>query len=362
MLVNDELESQVISFLRFPLIVAVVFIHSNPSNVIINDVNISSDNSFAIYENFRYFISEILARVAVPLYFFISGFLFYKNVNNFDSQIYFQKLCKRGRTLLIPYMFWNLIVLFLFYLTQTFLSGLTSGNNLLITEYSWENLIKAFWNGNSGNNMPINYPLWFLRDLMVTVILSPVIYWLIQHLKILYISLLGVLWFFNIWFYIPGISITAIFFFSFGAYFSLSKKNYVETFLRFYPAIIVVYLFVAICNLVLKNNSLCIYIHNMGVLIGVVAFISLTAYCINRKIWHINFQLSNSSFFIYVYHGMPLALVIKSMSKILQPQSNITFIMLYLFSPILIIVMGYWINYFLMKYFPKFTSTATGGR
>ena len=270
---------------------------------------------------------------------------------------------RRFRTLFFPYIFWNLIVLLLLLLTQIFLSGLTSGNNLLITEYTFLNWIKAFWDGNVvGYDTPINYPLWFLRDLMVTVILSPLIYFFIRYLKIYGLFLLGILWFLDIWFCIPGISIVSIFFFSYGAYFSISRKKFVNIFSKFSPAIVVGYIVIAICNLILRNNSWCSYIHNLGILIGIAAIISLTANCLRKNIWHLNIQLSNSSFFIYVYHGMPLVLIAKCLGKIFHPQSDITFIILYILSPVIIIVTGYWIYKILIKSFPKFSSYILGGR
>lgn len=363
MLDAEKLQSQVISFVRFPLIVAVVFIHSNPGDTVINGECIYTPNSYLVYEYFRYFISEILARIAVPLFFFISGFLFYRKIDIYNKGVYFTKLKKRVRTLLIPYVFWNLIVIFIQYLTQKYLSGLTSGNNLLITDYTCWNWIKAFWNGNIvGYNTPINYPLWFIRDLMVMVIASPIIYWLIRYLKLYGISLLGILWFFNIWIDIPGISIISLFFFSYGAYYSIHKINFVNDFLKFYPVIIGAYIVTSIGDLFFKETSWNIYIHNIGILMGIAACVSLTASCLNKNIWHVNFQLLNTSFFIYAYHVMPLALVVKCMNEILHPQSDITLIVSYVFSPILVIAIGFWINKFLMKYFPKFTSIITGGR
>ena len=100
----------------------------------------------------------------------------------------------------------------------------------------------------------------------------------------------------------------------------------------------------------------------MGILIGIAACVSLTASCLYKNIWHVNSQLLNTSFFIYAYHGISLALVVKCMNQILQPQSDITLIISYISSPILVIVIGFWINKFLMKYFPRFTSIITGGR
>lgn len=179
----EKLQSSVISFLRFPLIVAVVFIHSIPENVGLNALSDVTNDNLTVYEGTRYFISNIVARIAVPAFFFISGFLFFRKTDYFNINAYVQKLKKRGKSLLIPYLFWNLVVILLSWGTQTFLKDLLSGKNLLITDYTWLNWLQAFWNGNAGKNMPINYPLWFIRDLMVVVLFSPIVYWGIKRLQ-----------------------------------------------------------------------------------------------------------------------------------------------------------------------------------
>jgi fucose 4-O-acetylase-like acetyltransferase len=55
--------------------------------------------------------SYVLGGIAVPLFFFISGFLFFLNIENFNLQSYGNKLQTRGKTLLIPYLFWNLFAI-----------------------------------------------------------------------------------------------------------------------------------------------------------------------------------------------------------------------------------------------------------
>ena len=115
-----DLQFQVISFLRFPLIVAVVFIHSNSGNVVFNGLLATTNINFFVYEEVRYYISEIVARIAVPTFYFISGFLFWEKTDCFNIGVYMKKLKKRCRSLLIPYLFWNLVAILLFYLAQFF--------------------------------------------------------------------------------------------------------------------------------------------------------------------------------------------------------------------------------------------------
>lgn len=136
MLSNDDVLSKTIMFLRFPLIVAVVFIHTNLTDVMINGTLLADEGQFPVHDVFRHVVTNELARIAVPLFFFISCFLFFYR-SDFSFAVYGMKLKKRIRTLLVPYLFWNIVVFLLFLLTQTFLSSMTSGRNKLISDYHW---------------------------------------------------------------------------------------------------------------------------------------------------------------------------------------------------------------------------------
>lgn len=61
---NDRL-SKTIMFLRFPLIVAVVFIHTNLADVMINGRLLVNEGQFPIHDLFRHIITNELARIAV---------------------------------------------------------------------------------------------------------------------------------------------------------------------------------------------------------------------------------------------------------------------------------------------------------
>jgi fucose 4-O-acetylase-like acetyltransferase len=103
---SDTIQSQVIDLLRFPLIIGVVFIHNASPTFFFQGVELGSSSSLPIYSVCSQLFSQILGSVAVPLFFLISGFLFFLNVD-FNKQIYVKKLCARAKTLLIPYLFWN---------------------------------------------------------------------------------------------------------------------------------------------------------------------------------------------------------------------------------------------------------------
>ena len=155
---NDKthLQSQVISFLRFPLIVAVVFIHTQITAIGGIKANLSAPFQFAgqfpIYETTVFLVAQIFARLAVPLFFIFSGFLFFKKCDEFNTSTYFNKLKKRTHSLLIPYLFWNLLFIVL---SSQFADSIKD----------W---LILFWR-------PASLQLWFIRDLMVVVLFSPLI-------------------------------------------------------------------------------------------------------------------------------------------------------------------------------------------
>lgn len=101
------LSSQTISALRFPLAVMVVFIHS----FMLDDVAFTPDwhalsgMDFAI--GLQVLLSKVVSHVAVPTFYVISGYLFFLHVERFTPDVYVGKLRKRARSILVPYLLWN---------------------------------------------------------------------------------------------------------------------------------------------------------------------------------------------------------------------------------------------------------------
>lgn len=361
MLSNDDILSKTIMFLRFPLIVAVVFIHTNLTDVMINGTLLVDEGQFPVHDILRHVITGELARIAVPLFFFISGFLFFY-CSEFSLAAYGMKLKKRVRTLLVPYLFWNIMVFLLFLLTQTFLSSMTSGRNKLISDYNWLDWLNLFWNYRDG--MPICYQFWFIRDLIFVILCSPVVYYFIRYCKLFSLIALGGLWILGLWFKVPGISITAFFFFSFGAWFSINKRNFAIDFKTMLLPATIFYIIFLITGALLWYNKATDYsfIYNIGIIIGLVTVVGWTAFGIEKKKLGISAFLAGSAFFVYAYHGMPIALVVKYWVKMLQPASEVTMVAGYILIPILIVCAGVSIYALMRRYFPFFTGLITGGR
>lgn len=119
-----------------------------------------------------------LSRVAVPLFFLLSGMLFFNGVTKVEQC--FQKQKKRVRSLLIPYLLWNIIFVLWYVVLQNIpgvggfinsdMVGKVMGGSL------FNGIRELFWT-------PVAFQLWFLRDLLFIVLLAPGLYYLIKYVK-----------------------------------------------------------------------------------------------------------------------------------------------------------------------------------
>lgn len=206
------------------------------------------------------------------------------------------------RTVLVPYLFWNALVIGFFFLAQTCFASLLSGENKLIADYSIKDWLEAFWARpypvEHPNYRPIAFQFWFIRDLMVVMVFSPAIYVLVKYLRSFGVFALGAMWPFGFGFGVPGFSMVAFFSFSAGAYFSVHEKNFTIPFSSVLPYSSVAYLILALMDLCTKESASNQYIHVIGIIVGCIFVIGLAATCIDKGLWKVSTKLSSSTFFL----------------------------------------------------------------
>lgn len=88
-------------------------------------------------------INAPIVQIAVPTFFFMSGYLFFVGKEDFCFSVYKKKITKKVRTLLVPYIIWNFVALFLNY----GYSYLTKGS--LGDVMPW-NLVEILWKHGEG--------------------------------------------------------------------------------------------------------------------------------------------------------------------------------------------------------------------
>lgn len=357
----EELQSKTISFLRFPLIIGVVFIHNNMYNLTIGGYDAIGAANMDILRFCNNLFTGTLSRISVPLFFFISGYLFFYHLSNFSISIYKEKLKKRVHSLLIPYLFWNTVVLLALYLFTLYSGYLLSGLHKSVLDYNILDIFNAFW--NIRGETPIAAQFWFIRDLILLVISTPLIYIITKYLEQYGILFLLLLWVFHPnWMPPYTHGFVAITFFTTGAYFSTHNKNIISCFKPFSKISFFLYPIIVLIDVYTKGANYNLYIHHIGILLGILFTFNVSARLLRYNKIYPNRFLANASFFVFATHDPALLFLRKALFNTLHCQNEIVYILIYFSAPLVIITLCLIAYKLLLTYLPSFTHIITGGR
>ena len=348
--------SDSIKYLRFPLSAMVVLEHYYPNKV----VQIVSTDSIDVYTPFARFLSIYLPTFAVPIFFMMSGYLFFysfKEGNSFDLVKYRKKLYSRCKTLLIPYLLWNLIMLLLMMLVQYFTHDKIMPLEKSISDINCIDIICSFWS-ISEKGFPIDGPLWFIRDLMVILLFSPIIYYLVKKTRTVGVLGLSILYLAGIDFNLTYFPRTALYYVALGGYFALSNTDMLLSFCKLDRRIS---LFVIIMSLLMllfatfngfpkyRMDQLCgIYSLIMTIFLwSPVAYLTNNKFCTKSLTY-----LSVPSFFIYASHKPVIYGLCIVIFALISPSSNFTLCLLCLFVPVVVILLCLIVYFVIKKYVP----------
>lgn len=153
------------------LCMMVVMIHNSIPHYF--SYNADSLESYIHYGITHYL--KLLYACAVPSFFIISGFLFFRNYQKDD---YVRKLKSRVHTLLIPYLLWNLFGLLTEMLSKIpFFSSMATINS---TPFSWQSVLLGIF----FHKYTI---LWFVFMIIVYAIAAPILFHIVQRVKVFYV-------------------------------------------------------------------------------------------------------------------------------------------------------------------------------
>lgn len=197
--------SEKIRNLSFIAIIAVFFIHTN---------------CFGGKGSGSYLFQELLhtgSNFAVPLFFIISGYLFFYGKDN--KEAIRKGMKKRVRTLAIPYVCWCALFILQIWLAsmvkplnQDYFSILENGEVL--------RFLKRMFIAP-----PYAFHLWYVRDLLALVAISPIVYLAQRKRPMLFLLIVAVLC--GVLKLIPWLS-WPLTWFSIGSYFAFTKKDLLE--------------------------------------------------------------------------------------------------------------------------------------
>ena len=166
-------DSDTISLLRMPMAFLVVLWHT--AGFGISDGQ-SMSCSNGLFDIVKILFSEGLCIISVPIFFVISGYLFEAHFTQWNLPEYKNYIKRKLPKLIIPYFLWNVICFCVLYISDITIEFVKEGciSTRILDYFRTKNGIQIFAYGSSG--YPIDYPLWFIRDLIFVYIFYPLLY------------------------------------------------------------------------------------------------------------------------------------------------------------------------------------------
>ena len=335
-LILDKQLSLTIKNLRVILALLVVYIHLD-YDCPVSFSALSGGNLNWCYHGANILISQTIARLAVPLFFCMSGYLFFRNIERLTLTTYFEKVKKRFHTLVIPYVIWNILA--------TLYSAFVKHEklpNVALDLFSFVFL------------SPADFPLWFMRDLIMLVLLSPLVYYVCRSLKGALFSLLLVVYLLCPNLMIGYLSIGSIMFFSLGGLFAMKKWSVGQV-----PSIArkMIYCMAVVLGIVMviTYGERMEKLLNLYLLIGSVA---LLLYIYNRH-FTMKEVFVDSSFFVFASHKLGFTAIAKQLFSFI-PNAMLGSIASYLIAPFIVYALCSITYSFIKRFAPKVSSIING--
>ena len=321
----------------------------------------------------EYFLANGIFRFRIPMLFIISGYLFALH----DQKPYKERVNKRLRTLLAPYLIWSAFGLLLTFVMELFPVTLKmvaeskimmiDENRSLLHDYRWYEVLGRWL------VVPVPYQLWFIRVLLIYNIAYPLIKKavLAKTGRYIFFSVATLLWVATFgFFFFEG---EGLLFFSLGVW--MQKTDFsIDSPPKWFKPLPwgLAFVILAAVKTVLAFEGekylgggifpVLTILHKLTVLSGLVS----CWYGLNRIVdWFMKRKwfvwLSAFSFMIYAMHAPLVAYLINPALELLRPLPG-TQILTFVLLPLSIVVLSVATGALLRKVTPGFYSLLTGGR
>lgn len=354
----DKYLSVKLRVISFFLIVLVIFLHSYNLPLEKHTGNTILREGYSSY--IQYFFTQGITRVAVPLFFAISGYLFFLNITGKPGE-FLLKMKRRLKTIAIPYLLWSVTGLLFNYFLQQFPFSRRFFTHKLFADYSVTELLYTIFID------PVPYQLWFLRDLIVLVVLSPFLFVLVRYLKYFLLLILLIIWGARTDLII--LSNESLLFFTFGTFLAVRQieigydKLVKPSILLFVIWVALIIFKMLLISIIMKQPLMLNLLHKASVLVGVTAVWAMYDKLFGGRDLSGTrlYYISGFSFFLYAFHE-PILMMVKKAGLVVAGKSEPATLLIYFLVPVIIIVAGIIAGRFLKSKVLGFYRLATGGR
>lgn len=374
--------SQVLDLLRFPLALVVLTVHvfGVRETYVYGQQYVFQGQP--LIDAAYYFVRSFLSEYSLTIYFFISGYVFFLGVNDFSPSVYKRKLRNRIKTLLIPYIVWNIVAV-LVELSYFFppLSALRPGLDINDVDFSFSAILQTFGNSTYGvfghvysdavSSTTVFYPqdspLWFLRALMAVTLITPALHFFLRKFGLYFVGLTYVMWG-CVYVAVAGLTIeffTALFPFSFGACMSIRGHDMMTEFGRYFKLSAVLYLLLSAVQMVeLYNDADTLYLATkvLAAPVAMVFAYNVSAWLLRKGVCHVVPSLAAASFFIYITHYMLVGNTMKMLIYVFHPDGQGGLLVIFIAAVVLICGLLLVLFYLMRRFTPRLLKFTTGRR
>ncbi len=204
-----------VSWLMFIFSIFVIWVHSYNVDLFSGG---SQDGIWSLADRIENFVSVGLGQIAVPGFFLLSSYLFFRN---FSWDKLPRKWKSRVFSVLIPYVVWN-IIYYLGYMAASRLLAMRSVVGRDVIPFTVQEIWRAV---SQYAYAPI---FWYLYQLVFLIIVSPVIYALVKNRAIGLFWILGLVFAVHLHLDMRHPNTDALLYYSVAAYFAVHRRGLVE--------------------------------------------------------------------------------------------------------------------------------------
>ncbi|MCK9410374.1 MAG: acyltransferase [Bacteroidetes bacterium] len=368
-----EMSSQKFKFWSFISMVLLVFVHGYNLHIRFLQPWTIPGEPLTFTTFTEYFLANGIFRFRIPMLFVISGFLYALH----DHQPYKQRIQKRFRTLMLPYLLWSVAGLLLTYILELFpfsrdivaSTNLTriDAERLFLHDHRWYELLGQWI------FFPLAFQLWFIRVLFVYNLAYPALRCCVTHARgrAFFFPTVLLMWLSTMEFYFfEG---EGLLFFSLGIW--LQKNNFnIDIPPRYLNPILWGFAFItlglvktwlAFTGTSMMGNAvypLLIILHKLIIISGLICAWYGSDRVVNwcmKRIWFV--WLSPFSFIIYAVHAPVIVFAVEWSARAFHYFPLYRFLT-FIFLPAAVIVVSIVFGALLRKTAPRIYGLLTGDR
>jgi peptidoglycan/LPS O-acetylase OafA/YrhL len=236
-------------------------------------------------------------------------------------------------------------------------------NGRSLAGFQFTDYLRLFWDRGSydnGNFVPILCPLWYIRNLLIMSLLSPLIYYIIRYARELFLVAITVWWLTT---YHNAFIPQTILFFCLGAYFSIFDINPLRVATENKAIILFLFGIFAVGDIfshTVTGTPINLQLHRISLILNIPVLLLLADWCVRHK--YTSELLPNSAFIVFCVHYPIVVLLRRICISKFSDSSDLIHILLYFACVIVATLLSIGFYCLLERFFPKVKNLLSGNR